>query len=53
MRPEGPVTGAMFWGTVGFILAGLLIAAYYWLAAPAAELDDHEADARAQAAEGR
>lgn len=45
--------GAMFWGALGFILAGLLLAAYNWLAAPAAELDDHEADARARAAEAR
>jgi hypothetical protein len=36
------------WGALGFLLAGLLLAAYFGLAAPAAQLDDHQSDKRAR-----
>jgi hypothetical protein len=48
MRPDRPLLGALLWGGLGFLLAGLLLAAYFRLAAPAAQLDDHQLDERAR-----
>lgn len=48
MPSERPVGGALFWALLGFVAAGLLLMAYFRLAGPSAEIDDHELDARAR-----
>jgi len=53
MRSEQPIGGALFWAALGFIAAGLLLAAYFWLAPPADQLDDHELDTRARLSTAR
>ena len=36
------------WGTLGFLLACFLLAAYFRVAAPPAQLDDHQLDEQAR-----
>ena len=48
MRPDRPLLGALLWGALGFLMAGLLLVAYFGLATPAAQLDDPPLDERAR-----
>lgn len=48
MRSDRPVSGALLWMALGFLLAGMLVAAYLTMASPKVKLDDRALDERAR-----